>query len=506
LHPMGIFSRKPVIVEAQLAPQVMGENLPSIYNYIIPRISRKDAMSVPSVARARNLICGTVASIPLEYYNKSTGEVIAPPRWINQLAKNQPSFVTLTWIVDSLLFYGISYLRVTERYAEDGRPSAFEWIANARVTFTTDLEGIMVTQYYVDAAPIDMNDIVTIQGFDEGVVAAVKQTTPVNKAKLLRMATIAEKAKQDAIFGSTNRPADVAGDSLAQRIKTIRSVNREAGQQLDGVAKSLRGQKGDLTTPSDNFAKNLNEMGVQENGDGSLNFIGSDIEGIAGAEKILKQVASRVRKLDADDAYDMHRLKRYIDEQVTYGKSTEGLSGKAERTLKSLRADIDASLDAQFPEYNRVNTQYADTIGALDAFQDAAGTKVNLFGENSEKALGTVSRRLLSNTQSRVNLIDSIKNIDDVAKKYGTTFDDDIMTQVLFADELDKVFGAAARTSLQGDVGKGVKRGLETATGQRTLTGIGIDAASAAVEKARGINEQNAFKSIKELLAREAKK
>lgn len=173
---MGIFSRKPLIVEAQAAPQVMGESLPSIYNYVIPRISRKDAMSVPSVARARNLICGTVASIPLEYYNKSTGEVMAAPRWINQLAKNQPSFVTLTWIVDSLLFYGISYLRVTERYAEDGRPSAFEWIANARVTFTTDLEGIMVTQYYVDAAPIDMNDIVTIQGFDEGVLERASRT------------------------------------------------------------------------------------------------------------------------------------------------------------------------------------------------------------------------------------------------------------------------------------------------------------------------------------------
>jgi HK97 family phage portal protein len=173
---MGIFSRKPAVIEAQYAPQVMGESLPSIYNYIIPRISRKDAMSVPSVARARNLICGTVASIPLEYYSKATGEVIAPPRWISQLAKNQPSFVTLTWIVDSLLFYGISYLRVTERYAEDGRPSAFEWVANARVTFTTDLEGIMVTQYYIDAAPIDMNDIVTIQGFDEGVLERGSRT------------------------------------------------------------------------------------------------------------------------------------------------------------------------------------------------------------------------------------------------------------------------------------------------------------------------------------------
>lgn len=168
---MGIFSRnKPAILEAQYAPQIMGENYPSIYNSMFARISRKDAMSCASVARARNLITGTVASIPLEYYNKKTGEVIAPPRWITQLSKSQPSFVTINWIVDSLLFYGVAYLIVTERYAEDGRPASFEWVANARVTFTTDLEGISVTQYYIDASPISMNDIVTIQGFDEGVL------------------------------------------------------------------------------------------------------------------------------------------------------------------------------------------------------------------------------------------------------------------------------------------------------------------------------------------------
>jgi HK97 family phage portal protein len=167
---MGIFSRKPQVIEAQYAPQIMGENMPSLYNAIVARVSRHDAMTVPSVARARNLITGTVASIPLEYYNKRTGEVIAPPRWISQLSKSQPSFVTINWIVDSLLFYGVAYLLVTERYAEDGRPSSFEWVANTRVTFTTDLEGMFVTQYYIDASPVNMNDIVTIQGFDEGVL------------------------------------------------------------------------------------------------------------------------------------------------------------------------------------------------------------------------------------------------------------------------------------------------------------------------------------------------
>jgi hypothetical protein len=211
---MGLFSRKPQIVEAQLAPQVMGENLPSLYSSLTLRVSRKEAMSVSSVARARNLICGTVAGIPLEYYNKRTGEVMAAPRWVNQLAKNQPSFITICWIVDSLLFYGVSYLRVTERYAEDGRPAAFEWIANARVTFTTDLEGIMVTQYYVDAAPIAMNDIVTIQGFDEGVLEragrTIQSAIDINKAAAIASAT----PMSSGILKNTGAdlpPAEVSG-------------------------------------------------------------------------------------------------------------------------------------------------------------------------------------------------------------------------------------------------------------------------------------------------------
>jgi HK97 family phage portal protein len=211
---MGIFSRKPLVVEAQQAPQVMGENLPSLYNAIALRVSRKDAMSVPSVARARNLICGTVASIPLEYYNNRTGEVMSAPRWINQLAKNQPSFITINWIVDSLLFYGVAYLRVTERYAEDGRPSAFEWIANTRVTYTTDLEGIMITQYYVDIQPIDMNDIVTIQGLDEGVLEragrTIQSAIDINKAASVASAT----PMSSGILKNTGAdlpPAEVSG-------------------------------------------------------------------------------------------------------------------------------------------------------------------------------------------------------------------------------------------------------------------------------------------------------
>jgi HK97 family phage portal protein len=226
---MGIFSRKPQVIEAQYAPQVMGENIFSLNSAIMPRITRKEAMSVPSVARARNLICGTVASIPLEYYKTSTGEVIAPPRWIKQLSKTQPSFVTLTWLVDSLAFYGVAYMLITERYSEDGRPASFEWIANNRVTFTTDVEGIMIKQYYLDAAPIDMNDIITIQGFDEGVLERGARTIQA-AVDVERAAALNSAQPQPAGYlknsGADLPPAEVQG--LLAAFKRARQNNSTA--------------------------------------------------------------------------------------------------------------------------------------------------------------------------------------------------------------------------------------------------------------------------------------
>ena len=105
---------------AQYAPQIMGENLNSLYNYVLPRVNRNEAMSVPSVARCRNLLSGVIGGLPLNLYRKSTGEELGNPIWVDQPAINQPRSVTMAWTVDSLLMYGVAYWQVTEVYAEDG--------------------------------------------------------------------------------------------------------------------------------------------------------------------------------------------------------------------------------------------------------------------------------------------------------------------------------------------------------------------------------------------------
>lgn len=365
-----------------------------------------------------------------------------------------------------------------------------------------------LVKYTVDGAGKLKNDALaqkTIkQGFDAGTVSAISSASLADKAKMAKMVDVMKKGKENALFAVKNRPSDIAGDSLLERVKYVKNINREAGSQLNDVAKSLKGKPVNFDQPIKNFMNNLDDMGVTIE-KLTPKFKGSDIEGLAGPETAVKNIIKRLTggiKGKMPDAHELHRMKKYIDENVTYGKTGEGLKGKTERILKQLRRDLDDTLDTNFPEYDSVNTRYADTVSSLDALQDVAGRKMDLFGPNADKATGTLLRRLMSNAQSRINLADAVDSLETIAKKYGAVFDDDISTQMLFADELDSVFGPVARTSLAGETAKGFKKGAEIATGQKTAAGMAVETAAAAAEKLRGINEANAFKSITELLNR----
>ena len=377
----------------------------------------------------------------------------------------------------------------------------------------TAAKPIKLQQSLTTGAPKIVKDKTAIesikQGFDEGVIAAIKGSTPFDKAKMLRMVGIMEKGKKNKLFAQSNRPSDIAGDSLMNRVRIVQGANKAAGKQIDSVAKSLKGQKINFIPIGERFTNKLNDMGINVTDDLKLDFKGSDIEGLAGPERAIKQIFNRMKTAKINDAFEAHRLKRFIDEQVTFGKNAEGLAGRAEKALKDLRRDIRLSLSEQFPKYARVNTVYSETIEALDAFQDAAGKKMNLTGPNADKATGTLMRRLMGNVASRINLLDSIKEIERTANKFKNfksvdtsgrliegpevaAFRDDLLTQILFVDELDAVFGPVARTSFQGQIKQAVI--------PRTATDIAIKVGEKVIEKARGINDPAAFKTIKELL------
>ena len=183
LSALGI-TKKTETVQAQYAPAIMdtaygyGSFTTGVGNFP-GGLDRNLAMQVPAVSRCRNLVAGVVSYLPLKLYKKSNGEALGNPLWIDQPDYRQPRSVTISWTVDSLLFYGVAYWRVTELYADDLRPSRFEWVANNRVTFTTNKFGTEVEKYYVDGVDAPMTGIgslITFQGLTQGVLQTAART------------------------------------------------------------------------------------------------------------------------------------------------------------------------------------------------------------------------------------------------------------------------------------------------------------------------------------------
>jgi HK97 family phage portal protein len=194
LQTFGLQSKP--LLEAQSAPQVLGEYSPYAMPFQYAFVSREEALSVPALQRCRNLLAGTIGAIPLELYRKSTNEEIGSPYWLEQPSYSQPRSVTIAYTVESLLLYSQAFWKVVEVYQEDGRPSRFEWIANNRVTITLDSTNTFVRSYAVDGITLPMDglgSLVTFQSLLPGIlntgIQTIRAAIDVQKAAAIAAAT-----------------------------------------------------------------------------------------------------------------------------------------------------------------------------------------------------------------------------------------------------------------------------------------------------------------------------
>ena len=180
LSALGI-TKKTENLQAQYAPAVMGDSIIGFgYNtFGAGPMDRTLATQVPAVNRCANLIKGVIGYLPLELYKKSTGAQLGTPLWCEQPDIRQPRSVTISWTVDSLIFYGVAYWRVTEVYADDLRPSRFEWVANTRVVAQLNALGTEVLYYTLDNQKLPQSGVgslITFQSLIQGVLQTAGRT------------------------------------------------------------------------------------------------------------------------------------------------------------------------------------------------------------------------------------------------------------------------------------------------------------------------------------------
>ncbi len=342
------------------------------------------------------------------------------------------------------------------------------------------------------------------QGFDPAVLQPAKGATKADKMKFLEMINIRKKGLKDRLFLERNRPHDVAGKTVKDLIGTVQKANRKAGRDIERVAvKRLKGKPLDSAEIGNQFNQMVNNLGIgiSRKADGSLNVNFKDSvlapSDRAPIKEVIRQM-ERISKKDGGDAFAAHKLKRIIDNNLNY-KAKEAMSQDGQRALLDLRRSIDDALDKKFPDYDAANKAYAETIGILNEWQRLAGKNNPLDMPNIERVFGNLLNRESSNATSSAQIINASDELTKIASKYGAKVEQSPSMQILMANEIDRVIGAAARTSFEGRIGAATESVVQQGVSP-TITAMAAKKTGEALDTLRGINKENALKSLEETI------
>lgn len=336
-------------------------------------------------------------------------------------------------------------------------------------------------------------DIAKQQGFDETDIKFIDSMKSPDKLKAKKMIDLAEKAMVDK--RSLERPIDVVGDSVLDRINLIKKENAKFAKEVNNEANLLRGKLVDASPIQEKAKTLLSDLGIDVNKKGVFNFNKSVFKNTPELQSKIKKFIKKIPQGNSD-AYDLHIFKKSIDELVNYGVQGEGLKGSASNILKSLRSTADNVLDTAFDSYNKANTNYKNTRDVLELTNDLFGKKVGVSKERG----GQLLRSVFSNNTQRPRVMSLIEQLDKVSKNYGGKFDDNLLDQALFTEILEDVYGTQATTSLQGQVSRAVKGTQKVIEGIRNPIKGGLELTAGLAEKSLGISKENKTKILKSLL------
>ena len=160
---------------------------------IAQRISRREALQVPAVLRARNLICSTLGRLPVHIRDKER-KIAIPTTLLEQIDPDVPNVVTFSQTYEDLLFEGESWWRITDR-GFHGYPTSAEHLDPGTVYVAQTSAGPRV---YVNGLPV--SDEMVIR-FDSPNPPLLVHAARAIRACLMLDATAANYAEEPLPLG-----------------------------------------------------------------------------------------------------------------------------------------------------------------------------------------------------------------------------------------------------------------------------------------------------------------
>jgi len=142
--------------------------------------ARNQAISVPTINRARDLMASVIGSMPLQMYTEVWDDVnkemmceyLAPRSWIRRPDPTVSFQFLMSWTLDDLMMFGRAFWYITSRTA-DGYPASFTRLPAGSVT-TTDMAGPVwfapSSQVYFQGGEIDPANLVQFLSPAQGLI------------------------------------------------------------------------------------------------------------------------------------------------------------------------------------------------------------------------------------------------------------------------------------------------------------------------------------------------
>ncbi len=349
---------------------------------------------------------------------------------------------------------------------------------------------------------------------DPGLIQSVKTATPETQSRMLEMLEMRRRIGLSKRTGMYMRPSDITGQSAADRIQYLGGVLQDGRKALDSIAQNqLAGRVVNREPIVREFAEQLDALGARavqtEAGDFTLDFTGSQISQNKTAQNIIRQVYSLLKEPQPVDALRMHNLKRQLDNIIDYKKSIgQGLSNAGQGFIRNIRRSLNNEIRRVSDEanlgYSEVNDSLSELLTLFDNLDDVMGSRTDIFDASSAQKMGQQFRKTMSNYGVRTDLLNAIQELDTVAAKYGGEFGDDMLDLAMFANALDTRFGPVASTSFRGEIvaaqQQAAREQAVRTAARGNLPEILLGRLMESYQKLRGINDEQAYKSMEELL------
>ena len=208
-------------------------------------VLRNNAMSVPTIARARDLIASVIGATPLRMYkdvwDEQEGEMVkqylAPRTWLKQPDPTLPYSTLMAWTLDDLFFYGKAIWFINSRTA-DGFPNSYQRLPASMVSFRDQAGPVFFApsqEPYFQGGRIDPENLIQFISPIQGIIyqseQAVQTALRLERARF-RNATSTIPAGVLRVIGGEPLTQQEMQDLVAS-FNSARENNQTAGLSQD---------------------------------------------------------------------------------------------------------------------------------------------------------------------------------------------------------------------------------------------------------------------------------